>query len=229
MTLGAEPKKVAILVVLVVVALGGLYVNSTGESSQTSAPRVVSKTAPVTAPATNQSVSPARTPARTAATEFRPRVPGSRPDDKIDPTKIDPELKLYLLAKVQAVPPMEAGRNLFQFGAAPVEKPLPAVPTIPKIVVSTPAPPPQTNVLSSVPTGPPPAPPINLKYYGYKISMADGRKEAYLLDGEDIIRATENQTVKNRYRIVNIGKTSIQIEDTQAKSTQTLKIQDNPT
>ena len=73
-----------------------------------------------------------------------------------------------------------------------------------------------------------PPPPINLKYYGYVISKTDGRKEAFLLDGEDIILATENQTIKQRYRIVRIALTSIVIEDTQGKNTQTLQFQELP-
>jgi hypothetical protein len=81
------------------------------------------------------------------------------------------------------------------------------------------------------PAGPPPPPPpapINLKYYGYAISKLDGHKQAFLLDGEDIMLVTENQTVKQRYRIVRIALTSIDIEDTQSKNTQTLKLQDIP-
>jgi hypothetical protein len=60
------------------------------------------------------------------------------------------------------------------------------------------------------------------------VSKTDGHKEAFLLDGEDIIFAQENQTVKQRYRIVRIALTSITIEDTQSKSTQTLNLQDTP-
>ncbi len=60
------------------------------------------------------------------------------------------------------------------------------------------------------------------------VSKSDGRKEACLLDGEDIILATENETVKQRYKIVRIALNSIVIEDTQAKNTQTLQFQDLP-
>lgn len=68
---------------------------------------------------------------------------------------------------------------------------------------------------------------MTFKYYGYKISKADGRKEAFLLDGDDIIIAGENEEVKKgRYKVVSIGVNSITIEDTQFKSTQTLRIQD---
>ena len=228
MNLGAEPKKVAILIVLVVVALGALYMNSSGNSSSTAtpAPRVQATAAPA-ATKTNPAAG-ARTPARSANSEFRPRVMGGRPDDQPDPASIDPELRLDLLAKIQAVPPIEAGRNLFQFGAAPApDKSMPAVPqNVPKIPITTPTP--QPTAAINTPPAPPPVQPIDLKYYGYKVSKATGQKMAFLLDGDLPIIAAENETVKKRYRIVKIALTSIDIEDTQAKNTQTLKLQDIP-
>jgi hypothetical protein len=61
------------------------------------------------------------------------------------------------------------------------------------------------------------------------VSKADGQKAAFLLDGDDIMVVRENETVKQRYKIVRIALNSIVIEDTQAKSTQTLALQDTPT
>jgi hypothetical protein len=232
MTLGAEPKKVAVLGVLVVGIFAAWYWNSSGDSSTPApapAPRNVSDN-PATVNPAPSSPAPPRTRTRVANTDYTARVPGSRPDDHIDPKSIDPKLQLDLLAKVQAVPPIEGGRNLFQFASAPVpDKPLPKVPDAPHIAINQPQPKPTTNVLSTERPGPPPAPPINLKYYGYTLSKSDGRKKAMLLDGDDIFLAVENQTVKQRYRIVRIATTSIDIEDTQFKSTQTLKIQEPPT
>ena len=228
MTLGAEPKKVAALAVLVAAALVGLYLNSSGDSTPAAASRAVSNSTPNPIPAP-ANPAPPRTRARAANSEFTARVLGSRPDDHPVLSSIDPKLQLDLLAKVQAVQPIEGGRNLFQFAAAPApDKPLPAVPTgVPTIPINHPAPP-TTTVLSSERTGPPAAPPINLKYYGYTLSKSDGRKKAMLLDGDDIFLVVENQTVKQRYRIVRIANTSIDIEDTQFKSTQTLKLQEQP-
>lgn len=227
MNLGAEPKKVAILAVIV--AGGGLYYFlSSGDSTAAPATRTLSPVATTTAIAP-PAVKAAKV--QTSGGEFRARILGSRPDDKIDPTNIDPDLRLDLLAKMQAVPPIEAGRNLFQFGAAPPPPgPVPTLPSnVQKIPIKNPTPPPTTAVLSeSRPAPTPPPAPINLKYYGYVVSKLDGRKEACLLDGEDIILATENQTVKQRYKIVRIALNSIVIEDTQAKNTQTLQFQDLP-
>jgi hypothetical protein len=231
-TLGAEPKKVAILIALVVAAMVGFYMNSTSDSAPS--PRVA---VPVAVPAIGTTV-PATAPrGRGPASavnggEFRPRVIGTRPEDKADPASIDPELRLDLLAKVQAVAPIEAGRNLFQFGSAPPVASLTPIPKdVPKIPVNqhpAPPPPPPVNIISDRLTAAQAPPPINLKYYGYKVSKADGHKEAFLLDGDDIIFAQENQTVKQRYKIVRIALTSITIEDTQANNTQNLSLQDLP-
>jgi hypothetical protein len=86
----------------------------------------------------------------------------------------------------------------------------------------------------STPGGPPPpppaptAPPMTFKYYGYEVLKSDGRKQAFLLDGDDIIIAGENEEVKRgRYKVVRIGVNSIVIEDTQFKSTQTLPLAEN--
>ena len=224
MNLGAEPKKLAILSGLVVVSLVGLYLDFSGDSTPET-PRAVST--PTAAPVyANSASGTVRGRGRVAVSDFHPRQ-GSRPDERVDPASIDPELRLDLLAKVQAVDMTSPGRNIFQFGAAPPpDKPIAALPKdVPKIPVNQPAPQPV------VPAGPPPprpAPPIPLKFYGYQVSKNDGHRSAFLLDGDDIIVAVENQTVKQHYRIVRISLTSIVIEDTQSKSTQTLPLQEIP-
>jgi len=233
-TLGAENKKqVAILGVLVVIILVALYMNMSGDSTPAPAPRAVVNT-PV--PAVNTPVPAVAAPRARAAQpanggEFRARVLGTRPDDpNVDLPSIDPTLRLDLLAKVQAVEPIEAGRNLFQYGAAPAPpKPLPPVPTGVPQIKTTPQPaPPPSNPAGNQASVKPQAPPITLKYYGYKVSKVDGHKEAFLLDGDDIIFAQENQTVKQHYKVVKIALNAITIEDTQSSNTQTVTLQELP-
>ncbi|HCC58754.1 MAG TPA: hypothetical protein DEQ47_16155 [Solibacterales bacterium] len=137
-----------------------------------------------------------------------------------DPSEIDPTLRLDLLAKLQSVEPGTAIRNLFQVGpaAGPAGAPIKNPPKIIPGPVAT-APP--------TPTGPvtPTAPPIDLKYYGYSTLKGETRRKAFLLDGEDIIMAFEGETVKKRYKVVKINATSVTMEDTQFKNTQTLPLQ----
>jgi hypothetical protein len=232
MTMGAEPKKVAILAALLVTGGVVLYLNVfAGDSdSKPVAPVRIAPVVPsplVTPPAAGR-VEHRRTSGGIVVNEFKFRQGTPPGEDKPDPASIDPTLRLDLLAKVQQVEPPASMRNIFQYGTAPpppapVGKPVELPKNTPKIPVN--APPPK-------PPGPPPPPPtptapqMTFKYYGYKVSKSDGRKEAFLLDGEDIIIAGENDSVKlGRYKVVRIGVSSITIEDTQFKSTQTLQLQ----
>jgi hypothetical protein len=231
---GAEPKKIAILGVLLLVGAVTLYFNMFSGDSSAPAPAVAPAAAPAPLPQA-YIPSPARPAERrrnteaTAGGEFKPRLGPANPEDKPDPASIDPTLRLDLLAKVLQVEPDAVLRNIFQYGVATLPpsavKPIELPKNPPKIVLNQPTVPPP-------PPGPPPppqAPPITFKYYGYKVSKANGRKLAFLLDGDDILIAGENDSVKaGRYRVVTIGVTSITIEDTQFKKTQTLPLTENP-
>ena len=241
MTLGAQPKKVAVLGVLLAVAAVAFYMNVLAGDSERPAP--APQRAPVLANPVNDHVN--KTP-QGAALHVNDRRAGrgaantsaeikfrqERPEDRPDPATIDPTLRLDLLAKVQNVAPEASMRNIFQYGAA-APPPSTKVPILPDHVTQipvagrgpvTPPPPPPPG-----PPAEPVAPPITMKYYGYQISKVDGTKKAFLLDGDDIIIAGENEPVKRgRYKVVAIGLTSITIEDTQFKSNQTVRIQEDP-
>ena len=227
MKFGAEPKKVAILGGLLAVAAIVLYTQVFSGPSEP---------APVRRPvATNTPPAAAVPPARadgtrrrsTAASvgEFKPRVGELNAQDRRDPATIDPQIRFDLLAKLQSVEPESSGRNIFQLGAAPAPagKTLAPLPThVPTIAVHNPAP-----VAASGPPPPPPAPPITFHYYGFKVSKANGRKEAFLLDGDEIMIAGENDSVKRgRYKVKRIGVNSITIEDTQFNHEQTLQLEE---
>jgi len=235
MKTGAEPKKVAILAALLVTGAAVLYFNVFAGDSEPKGPAAVAVTTPAPAAyvaprATAASADRRRSAKSNIVSEFKPRVGVEPGAEKPDPATIDPTLRLDLLAKLQNVEPPPAMRNIFQYGAAP---PPPAAAVKP---VELPKNPPTIAINHAPPTppGPPPpppaptAPPMTFKYYGYKISKSDGRKEAFLLDGDDIIIAGENDSVKRgRYKVVRIGVNSITIEDTQFKSTQTLQLQED--
>ena len=229
MKLGAEPKKLAWLVGLVVVAGVVYYFNSSDSPSpSSSAPRpvAVSSPAPMVAVPGQPAERRTRTTGKSQVKEFK-LIQGVRdPKDRPDPASIDPTIRWDLLAKVQNMDPGPPGRNLFQFGNTP---PPPAstikMPVVKQIPINN-------QPVVPVQTGPPPpppvpqAPPMTFKYYGFKISKSDGHKAAFLLDGDDILIAGENDTVKRHYRVVRIANGSITIEDLDFKSTQTLPIQE---
>ncbi|MDQ6678535.1 MAG: hypothetical protein M3Z09_14710 [Acidobacteriota bacterium] len=218
-----ENRKLIALGVLVVIASVLLY---SGGSDNPASPSSGSA-APQTAVPAQESPALAARPHRGIASrgsaEFRPVLHSPRPEDRIDPTKVDPTLKLTLLAKVQAVTLEGGSRNLFQFGVAPAPAAaaLGPIPKENKIAVNRlPAPPAAPEATGPTPVPPPPA--IPLKYYGFSNARGEPRKKAFFLDGEDIIVAWEGETVKSRYKVVHIGVNSVDVEDTQFKNKQTL-------
>jgi hypothetical protein len=52
----------------------------------------------------------------------------------------------------------------------------------------------------------------------------NGKRQAFLLQGEDVYLAAEGDIVARKYRIVSIGATNIQVEDLVNQDTQTLPL-----
>jgi hypothetical protein len=222
--LGAEPKKVGILLGLLAVLGYFLYSNVLAPSSDEppAGPRsaATASTAAV-APAPEVRARPAlRSGGPAPRAEFRF---GSR-EKQPDPASIDPTLRLDLLARVQAVALAGGSRNLFQFGAPP----MPKAPE-PKIVIPRPGGPivPVANTPPAEPPTPPP-PPIALKFYGYTAPAPTGEKRLFFLDGDDIVVAAEGDLIKNRYKVVRAAVNSVVVEDTQFHHQQTLVLEDQP-
>ena len=225
MKLGADPKRTALLGGLVLVGGYLLWSNVFSSDSSSSAARTA---APVTTASPSEAIpSSASDNARLAARRNKLQRPSgswnpSLSRDAIDPVKVDPTLRLDLLAKVQRVEVSGSQRNLFQFGeAAKAPGPVVPIPHVPKIPVGGVKPAP---VITAGPPAAPTAPPITLKYYGYANSKASTRRRAFFLDGEDIIVASEGEVLKHRYLLVKIGVNSVTMQDTQFKTEQTLPL-----
>jgi hypothetical protein len=230
--IGAEPKKIGALVVLVLVA-GYFYFTSGGPSGSSSA---TSARPAITAPPNIQRP-PVRPVSRTrpgqpdgprSQLEYRPSL---KPKD-LDRANIDPRLHTDLLEKLRAVTAEGAGsRSLFDFSAAPkaegakIDKEPPPIAVVRPFVGPKPPPPPPP------PAQPPSAPPIPLKFYGFVNRARAGAKSAFFLDGDDIIVASEGDLIKKRYKIVSIGLNSAVVEDTQFKNNarQTLPLTEEQT
>jgi len=233
MKIGADDrKKVGFLVVLGLVAAYMVYSNLLSGTSSTPAVRTSRRVSaltetpdagPVADAATSGQRALPRPGIRNKTQEFRPVLHPKRKEDQIDTSKVDPTLRLDLLAKVQAVPPAGGERDLFQILRTPPVKQLakgeePKV--FPFVGPRQPPPPPP-------PPGPqvePPPPPIPLKYYGSCTEIQNGRRTAYFLDGDDILQAPEGATLKGRYRVVRIGLSSVTMEDVQVKRQQNLPL-----
>jgi hypothetical protein len=250
--LGAEPKKVAILGVLVVFAVYMLISNSSTDVSSRNNPGTAGTKSVRPATASKASLPDSQLPSAPAAgpraatasaqrnprggvqrnlQEFRPTLKAKRPEDRPDPMTIDPTLRTDALTKLQAIRVEGVHRSLFEFGSAPPPPPTAAqvaalkAKNVPNPLAAAPVNPPP-------PSGPPPTPPpppIPLKFYGFINVASQGPKRAFFLEGEDIHVVTEGDTVKRRYRIVRIGVNSVVVEDTQYKNQQTLPLEEQPT
>ncbi len=153
--------------------------------------------------------------------EFNPALHPKRQEDRIDPTKVDPTLRLDLLAKVQSVELAGGARNLFQMGQPPPKvEVLAGVEPVVKVI--GPVRPPD----KVAPPSPPPVmmTPIPLKFYGFSTILRNGKKTAYFMDGEDILLASEGETLKRRYRVLRIQATSVLMEDTELKRQENLPL-----
>ena len=221
MKLGAEPKKVGILVGLLVAAFFFyLYNRNSGDSSAPARP------AGSTAATNNTSKGPIRPVSHSvrvtqngvgpSSHEFRPKFGKSA----IDPSSVDPTLHLAELARLQDVKIEPTTRaSLFETANAP-PTPLSAVKEPPKIVVDQ-------NIGPKPPPPPPPPPPtpdapkIPLKFYGFVNPAKVSPKRAFFLLNDEIIIANEGDMVSKRYKIIRIGVNSAVVEDTVFKGNNT--------
>lgn len=153
----------------------------------------------------------------------------------IDPTKgdIDPTLRLDLLARLQRVEPVTAGRSLFE-SAAQAAAAIP-VPAHPPILPPRPRPFPGAQGAPGGPAGSGPVTAsIPLKYYGYEkpvVNPGDPRtgnglssNRGFFLDGDNVLVASEGELLKQRYLVVELTPNSARLEDTQIKQGQTLPV-----
>jgi len=234
MKVGAEPKKVAFLTGLLVVAGYLYYSNSTADSGPESKPAAAAAKAS-SAPTAGRAA-PARLPTATARTspapaarggsrEFRPSLKPRRAEDRPDPMTIDPTLRLDLLAKLQQVEGDSVKRSLFDFSKPPPPK-VPEPKIIPKTAEELKKIQAEADAKAAKKDSKPPPPPINLKFYGYISPASSQTKRAFFLDGEDIFVAEEGELIRKRYKVVKIGVNSAVLEDTEHDHQQTLRLEE---
>lgn len=237
MKLGAEPQKVAALGTLMLILGYVVWDNllsgpsATPVSSTMPKPNIAPTPMPGAAipgdrPAAN--ITRKKMAKSGAVEQFRPSLQPKRgPNGELlrpDPLKVDPQLKLDTLAQLAKVNYTGPGRNLFEFGSAPPPQPttpdpkiLPNRPAKPKIEptrYATAIGPPKDPPPPPPPPPPPQPPPITFKFYGYVGPRGVGKK-AFFLDGEEIFMAGEGDMIKNRWKVVRIGLSNAELQDTQ--------------
>ncbi len=243
--LGADPKKLMLLGGLVVL-LGVVY--WTQDRSDSSAQAVSANVTPPPAAAPPIKQLPEKEADSPAAEQPSPNVPSSniqrkapsgidsgndtfipsmKPKEDMDVSKIDPRIRLDLLAKVRAVPLEGGSSSLFDFSKPP-EPPTPKVAAINPLPVPVPLPAPKPAAATPKPAGPPPPPPIPFKYYGYDGKAADGQLEGAFIEGDpttgSIYLKREGDMIKDRYKVIRIGLRSAVVEDTVSHNQETLKL-----
>jgi hypothetical protein len=237
---GAEPKKLAILGVLVVAGVGIYWSqNRSGGPERTVSASVTppqalpaikplpekdsARTADPAIPAPQRRSQGVGGGGRSGMEDFRPSM---KVKDDLDVSKIDPRIRLDLLAKVRAAPMEGGSSSLFEFSKAP-EPPAPKVePIQPGPQINVPPPPPAESQDPKPPPPPPPPTPIPFKYYGYAGKASDGQLQGFFREGDastgDIFPAREGETIRNRYKVIRIGIKSAVVEDTTNHNQQTL-------
>jgi hypothetical protein len=199
-------KKGGLIAAFVVLAAGILYYELRDDSPKTPvAPVVVTSPAKV-APATKTG----------AVTNV---APGNRPGAAAKnlgttSAQLDPTLRMEAMLVTESLVYTGSGRNIFSASSVPVE--------IPKAIASArpkPGPPPPPPL----PPGPPPPPPIDLKFFG-TATGADGKRQAFLLHGDDVFLASDGDIVQRKYKVISISANSILVEDMANNNRQTLPL-----
>lgn len=195
MRLGTEDrKKLPILIVVGVLALGAAYYMYTQLSTPDVPPPVAATV--VTTPA----VRPLGASGKAAVV----------PEAQLDPT-----LHMQAMLVAESVVYTGSGRNIFSASSAPAVE-------APTAIAKTRIPDPIAPV-RTVDAGPAPPPAIDLKFFGTETNAA-GATRAFLLHGEDVFLASAGEIVQRRYRVISIDAHSLVVEDIANSNRQTLPL-----
>lgn len=230
MKMGAENKRnVIILCVLGVGALYGVYSQFSDSSSSPSAPSTAVKAPVIGAPGMDVEQPTTAPRARVRSEEWRPVVYPKNKEDQVNPASIDPTLQMDLLAKVQAVKPAGADRNLFEFGASKPKEVAVLAKNEPIIKGPNPMGPPDLPPPPQPPgpAPPPPLPALDVKYYGFVTPSRSGRRRGFFLEGDNTLIKAEGEMLTSHYRIVKLEAGSVTVEDIDSKRTRTLQMSED--
>jgi hypothetical protein len=224
-TAAKDQKTVIVSVVFGILLLVFLIYGYNAFFGGTSAPAPV-QTAPV-APETVPERSAESAPVRSSASSERGSNQGLRVAAGVAATKmastsssLDPTLHESAMLRTESLVYSGTGRNIFSANYVP---PVAIPKNMPKARPGAVA---AAAAAAAAAQGPPPPPPINLKFFGTAV-RANGLRQAFLLNGEDVYLASTGDIVARKYKIISIGTNNIQVEDLQNENTQSLPLQVN--
>lgn len=200
MKVGSEDKKKLIAAgIFGVFALGYLgytFIGGSSSDAPSAPPPTVTQTAP---PVSTNAVSPA-----------------AQATARVTPSKLDPTLHPEGMLLTESLVYGGKGRNIFAPPGTPSAETKLA--SIPKPIAT-----PRFVPQAPVNTGPPPPPPINLRYFG-NATRKDGVRQAFLLQGEDVFIAGKGDIVSRRYKIGEVSAHDVEVTDLTNNNTQHLPL-----
>lgn len=131
------------------------------------------------------------------------------------PSNLDPTLHPEGMLLAESLVYSGSGRNIFLSPGAAAQQQLAAV-KIPKAIAS-----PRFIPPTSASSGPPPLPPIELRFFG-TATRPDGKRQAFFLRGDDVLIASQGDVVGRRYRVGAITATAAEVTDLTNNNTQRL-------
>jgi hypothetical protein len=142
----------------------------------------------------------------------------SSADEKFRPIAVEnPALKLELLERLKKLQYQGSHRNIFSSVAPPPESAVP-----PPVI----APPPITA--PGGPSGPAPLV-VPATFYGFVTDAQTGMRRAFFMEGENVYIIAVGEMLLGRYRLIRIGNSSVELEETSSGRRATLTMEEpNP-
>ena len=125
----------------------------------------------------------------------------SSADEKFRPIAVEnPALKLELLERLKKLQYEGSHRNIFSSIAPP------PVSAAPPTAVAPP------SIAPVVPSGPAPLV-VPATFYGFVTDAQSGTRRAFFLEGENVYVIAIGETLLGRFRLVQIGNSSVELEE----------------
>jgi hypothetical protein len=125
----------------------------------------------------------------------------SSADEKFRPIAVEnPALRLDLLDRLKKLQYQGSHRNIFSATAPPPISAVPPVAVAPPVVGPTP------------PAGPQPLV-VPATFYGYVTDAQTGARRAFFMEGENVYVLAVGEVLLGRFRLVQIGNSSAELEE----------------